>query len=152
MNKDTSQGHINNFLRQFPLICYYITPLVALPESSGGRIRTFPLAISLHHCSYTTWGMNIVPLVAAFQRRSLTKLTWSQSLCILALKECLKYRFSAWMTWMDRPNCSAKACNGQSRHICSYIRWSYVGNLMCPTGMWVGINFIILTMFQIRTV
>jgi hypothetical protein len=35
--------------------------LLGLPESSSGRIRTFPLYISFHHgspCSCITWGIN----------------------------------------------------------------------------------------------
>jgi hypothetical protein len=36
-----------------------------LPESSGGRVRSFPLSISFHHgssCSYITSGMNNTPV------------------------------------------------------------------------------------------
>jgi hypothetical protein len=39
--RDTSQGKIHHFFRHFLLLCYYMTLLVWLPESSGGRI-SFP--------------------------------------------------------------------------------------------------------------
>jgi hypothetical protein len=42
--RDTSQGKIYHFLRQFLL-------LIRLKESSGGQIRSSPLLISLHHGS-----------------------------------------------------------------------------------------------------
>jgi hypothetical protein len=58
---DTSQGKIHNFLRKFLLLCWQMTMLVGLPESSGWRIRSFRLSISFHHgsrCSYITCEMN----------------------------------------------------------------------------------------------
>jgi hypothetical protein len=62
--------------------------LVGLSESSGWRIRNFPLSISLHHgfpCLYIShWGWTIGPLVVAVQRHSLAPSTWSSlsSTCI----------------------------------------------------------------------
>jgi hypothetical protein len=55
--------------------------LVSLPESSGGRVRNFPLSISFHHGSPCSppWKWTIRPLVAAVLRRSLTPSTWSSS-------------------------------------------------------------------------
>jgi hypothetical protein len=63
--------------------------LVWLPESSGRRIRSFPLSVSFYHgsaCSHPmAWGWTIGPLVAAVQRRRLTpsilwwKWWWSSS-------------------------------------------------------------------------
>jgi hypothetical protein len=44
---------------------YQMTLLVGLPESSGGRVRSFPLSTSFHHSfpwSYTTWGKNKRPV------------------------------------------------------------------------------------------
>jgi hypothetical protein len=48
-----------HFLRQFFLLYYYMTPLVGLPESSGGRINNFPMSIYFHRgspCSYFAIG------------------------------------------------------------------------------------------------
>jgi hypothetical protein len=39
--------------------------LFGLPESSGGRVRSFTLSVSLHSassCSYITWGINNRPV------------------------------------------------------------------------------------------
>jgi len=55
-----------SFLSPIPPACYQMTLLVGLLESSGGRIRSFPLSTSsLHHgspWSYVTSGMNNRPV------------------------------------------------------------------------------------------
>jgi hypothetical protein len=55
-----------SFLSSIPFACYHMTLLVGLPESSGGRVRRFPLStLSFQHgpqCSCITWGMNNRPL------------------------------------------------------------------------------------------
>jgi hypothetical protein len=46
-------------LRMFLLPCYWVTLLVGLSESCGGRVKSFFLLISFHRgssCSYMTWG------------------------------------------------------------------------------------------------
>jgi hypothetical protein len=49
--RDILQGKIHHILLQFLLLCYGITLMVGLPESSGERIRSFPVQISFHHGS-----------------------------------------------------------------------------------------------------
>jgi hypothetical protein len=55
-----------SFLFPIPPACYRMNLLVGLPESSGGRVRSFPLSTSSFHrgspCSYITWGMNNKPV------------------------------------------------------------------------------------------
>jgi hypothetical protein len=49
----------SSFPSPVPSACYQITLPVGLPESSGGRITSFPLSISFQHgspWSYITWG------------------------------------------------------------------------------------------------
>jgi hypothetical protein len=72
------QKYFASLNSSFPLLvppaCYQVTVLVGLPESYGGRIRSFSLSTSFHRSlswSYITIG----PLVAAGQRRSLTRLS-----------------------------------------------------------------------------
>jgi hypothetical protein len=51
--RDTSEVKIHNFLRQFLLT------LVGMPESSGGRNRSFPCQyLSTVALLAITWGMN----------------------------------------------------------------------------------------------
>jgi hypothetical protein len=64
MNKNYFASQNSSFPLPEPPACYQITLLVVLPESSGGRIKTFPVSTSFHHgspCSYITWGMNNRP-------------------------------------------------------------------------------------------
>jgi hypothetical protein len=61
MGKDISKAKFIISFAKFLLICYYTSLLVGLPESCGGKIRSFPLPMSFHHDS----------LVAAVQRRRL---------------------------------------------------------------------------------
>jgi hypothetical protein len=58
MNKNTSRGQTRHFLRPFLLLTTRWL-LVGLPESCGGRRRSFSLSILFHHISprsYITWG------------------------------------------------------------------------------------------------
>jgi hypothetical protein len=62
MNKDTSLGQINHFLRP-------VTSALLLDHSAGKVARElwwseqeFSLPISFHACSYITWGMNNRPV------------------------------------------------------------------------------------------
>jgi hypothetical protein len=56
MKKDISKAKPIISFAKILLICYYIVLLGGLAESSGGRIRNFPLSVSFHHgsaCLYT---------------------------------------------------------------------------------------------------
>jgi hypothetical protein len=46
MNKNISHGQNSSFPSPVLPACYLITLLVGLPESSGGRMRSFPLSTS----------------------------------------------------------------------------------------------------------
>jgi hypothetical protein len=48
-NKDTLKAKFIIFFAKFLHICYEMALLIGLPESSVGRIRSFPLLISFHH-------------------------------------------------------------------------------------------------------
>jgi hypothetical protein len=71
--------------------------LLGLPESSGGRIRSFILSILFRHGSLhsSLGGWTVGPFVAAVQRHNLTPSTWSSSTYVTVfLGQLIAYCFS----------------------------------------------------------
>jgi hypothetical protein len=65
MSKDISKAKFIIYFAKFLLLFCHMTLLVGFPESSGKRLRNFPLPISFHHgspYSYISWGMNSRPV------------------------------------------------------------------------------------------